>query len=52
MFGPGGNPQAKNLFAVLGHLQEQANLHLVVTTEPMPGRRTSDDPPAGARPKG
>ena len=30
MFGPRGNPQAKNLFAVLGHLQRQAGLELHV----------------------
>jgi len=31
MFGPKGNPQAKNLFAVIGHLQKQTGmkLHLV-----------------------
>lgn len=28
MFGPRGNPQASNLFAVLGHLQEQAGVRL------------------------
>ena len=32
MFSPVGNPQAQNLFAVLRHLQEQANLHLRVRT--------------------
>lgn len=26
MFGPRGNPQAKNLFAVIGHLQKQAKI--------------------------
>jgi hypothetical protein len=26
MFGPRGNPQAKNLFSVLGHLQKRAGL--------------------------
>jgi hypothetical protein len=31
MFGPRGNPQAKNLFNVLGYLQKQAGLHLQVT---------------------
>jgi DNA-binding phage protein len=30
MFAPVGNPQAQNLFAVLGHLQEQANLRIRV----------------------
>jgi putative addiction module killer protein len=31
MFGPRGNPQAKNLFSVIGYLQKQAGLHLHVT---------------------
>jgi hypothetical protein len=31
MFGPRGNPQAKNLFAVIGYLQKKAGLHLRVT---------------------
>ncbi len=30
MFGPKGNPQAKNLFAVINHLQEQEGIHLEV----------------------
>jgi DNA-binding phage protein len=30
MFGPRGNPQAKNLFAVIGYLQRKAGLHLHV----------------------
>ncbi|MBI4692979.1 MAG: transcriptional regulator [Gammaproteobacteria bacterium] len=30
MFGPKGNPQARNLFAVIGHLQRQAGLRLRV----------------------
>ena len=33
MFGPRGNPQAKNLFNVLGYLQKQAGLHLRVNTQ-------------------
>jgi DNA-binding phage protein len=33
MFGPRGNPQAANLFAVLGHLQKQGGFHLEVRTE-------------------
>ena len=32
MFGPRGNPQAKNLFSVLRYLQKQAGLQLHVTT--------------------
>ena len=31
MFGPRGNPQAKNLFSVLGYLQKRAGLELHVT---------------------
>jgi hypothetical protein len=30
MFGPRGNPQAKNLFSVLGYLQKRAGLSLHV----------------------
>jgi len=30
MFGPRGNPQAKNLFAVIGYLQKKAGLRLRV----------------------
>ncbi len=33
MFGPRGNPQAKNLFSVIGYLQRRAGLQLHVTTE-------------------
>ena len=31
MFGPRGNPQAKNLFSVIGYLQKHAGLQLQVT---------------------
>ena len=34
MFGARGNPQAKNLFCVLGYLQKQAGLQLHMTTGP------------------
>jgi hypothetical protein len=34
MFGPRGNPQARNLFTVLGYLQKQAGLQLHVTAGP------------------
>ena len=34
MFGPHGNPQARNLFSVLGYLQKQAGLELHVTAGP------------------
>jgi len=30
--GPRGNPQAKNLFAVVGYLQKNAGLHLRVAS--------------------
>ena len=30
MFGPRGNPQARNLFSVIGYLQKQAGLQLHV----------------------
>jgi len=30
MFGPKGNPQASNLFAVIQYLQEQEGIHLEV----------------------
>lgn len=32
MFGRGGNPQARNLFAVLGHLQTETGVKLQVAT--------------------
>jgi hypothetical protein len=35
MFGPRGNPQARNLFSVLGYLQKRAGLELHVTVQPM-----------------
>ena len=34
MFGPNGNPQARNLFSVISHLQRHAGLTLHVTAEP------------------
>ena len=30
MFGPKGNPQARNLFAVISYLQEREGIHLEV----------------------
>jgi hypothetical protein len=33
MFGPRGNPQARNLFNVIGYLQKRAGLHLQVTRQ-------------------
>lgn len=32
MFGPRGNPQAKNLFSVIGYLQKQAGMRLHVAS--------------------
>jgi DNA-binding phage protein len=34
MFGPLGNPQARNLFGVLGYLQKQAGVEFHVTEAP------------------
>ena len=34
MFGPRGNPQARNLFGVIGYLQKQAGIELHVTPQP------------------
>ncbi|MGE0279067.1 MAG: transcriptional regulator [Rhizobiaceae bacterium] len=34
MFGPRGNPQARNLFSVIGYLQKRAGLQLHVTAGP------------------
>src|SRR2546430_2349279 len=33
MFGPRGNPQARNLFSVIGYLQKRAGVELHVTTD-------------------
>ena len=30
MFGPTGNPQARNLFEIIGYLQEREGLHLKI----------------------
>jgi hypothetical protein len=32
MFGPRGNPQARNLFEIIAHLQEREGIHLKVST--------------------
>ena len=34
MFGPRGNPQARNLFSVIGYLQKRAGVELHVMTGP------------------
>ena len=34
MFGPRGSPQARNLFGIIGYLQQQAGIELHVTLEP------------------
>ena len=40
MFGPDGNPQARNLFAVISHLQRHARLTFHVTAQPHRGHAT------------
>ncbi|KIZ39345.1 MULTISPECIES: hypothetical protein [Rhodopseudomonas] len=35
MFGPRGNPQAKNLFSVIGYLQQRAGLELTFSKAPL-----------------
>ena len=32
MFGPKGNPQARNLFEIIAHLQEHEGIHLKIQT--------------------
>ena len=32
MFSPNGNPQARNLFEIIGHLQKREGLHLKIQT--------------------
>ena len=34
MLGPRGNPQARNLFGIIGYLQRQAGIELHVTRQP------------------
>ncbi len=34
MLGPRGNPQARNLFGIIGYLQKQAGVELHVTPQP------------------
>jgi hypothetical protein len=34
MFGPRGNPQARNLFGIIGYLQREAGVELHVMQEP------------------
>ena len=48
MFGPRGNPQARNLFGVIGHLQKHAGLQLHVT---LAGRSYEEAPRMKRRPK-
>ena len=42
MFGPAGNPQARNLFAVVAHLQRQTRVTLHVTAQRSAAR--ADEP--------
>ena len=46
MFGPNGNPQAQNLFAVLSHLQQHAKLRMEVKA--VRSRRRAQRPMLGA----
>jgi DNA-binding phage protein len=39
MFGPRGNPQARNLFSIIGYLQKQAGVELHVTQAPGGNKR-------------
>jgi hypothetical protein len=41
MFGPRGNPQARNLFGVIGYLQKRDGLTLRVTTAKRAVRRAA-----------
>lgn len=45
MFGPRGNPQARNLFGVIGYLQRDAGVRLAVSTaQPLAKRRPGRKP--------
>ena len=48
MFGPRGNPQAKNLFNVIGYLQKRARRHLRVTVAPSTRPQVDRSHPARA----
>src|SRR5580658_10254208 len=41
MFGPRGNPQARNLFGVIGYLQKKAGLDLHLAKTPSRNRRVA-----------
>lgn len=43
MFGPRGNPQAKNLFAVIGHLQRRSGLKVLLMNARSSARATMLD---------
>ena len=51
MFGPRGNPQARNLFGVLGQLQKRAGVELRVARAVAAGRRGSPAKPSSSRPR-
>jgi hypothetical protein len=38
MFGPAGNPQASNLFEIVGHLQERERVRLTTRAASLPSR--------------
>lgn len=46
MFSPKGNPQARNLFAVIGALQEQEGVHARIHLQPMTRVEHQDNPPS------
>ena len=53
MFGPRGNPQARNLFGVLGYLQKRDGLTLRVgTSDPCVAPHDPDHPPDSCRAAG
>ena len=52
MLGPNGNPQAKNLFAVIGALQKNAGIKLEVAAKPTAKPRAHSAPRADKRKPG
>ena len=49
MFGPKGNPQARNLFEIIGYLRKREGLHFEVRTvldDDLARRRSGGRPPA------
>lgn len=52
MLGPNGNPQAKNLFAVIAFLQKDAGIKLEVAAKPVAKRRAHSAPRSGKKKSG